>query len=201
MRVEYGLPASHFELGVDTSLYGPQDVARRHDVVLFYARASTPRRAVPIALVALGELKRRRPNVEVWLYGHGWPPGIDYPFRNLGVVSGGELARLYGTATVGLVLSMTNYSLVPQEMLACGLPCVELDSPSVVAAFGREGPLELADAEPLSIVGALERLLDDPQLRARRAAEGAALVAAHTWDAAARQVEEGLQAALAAARV
>ena len=119
---------------------------RRDDVVLFYARASTPRRAVPIALVALGELKRRRPQTELWFYGHGWPPRVDYPFRNLGVVSGEDLARLYATATVGLVLSMTNYSLVPQEMLACGLPCVELDAPSVVAAFGRDSPIELAAA-------------------------------------------------------
>ena len=29
-------------------------------------------------------------------------------------------------ATVGLCLSLTNYSLIPQEMLACGLPCVDL---------------------------------------------------------------------------
>jgi hypothetical protein len=29
-------------------------------------------------------------------------------------------------------MSMTNYSLIPQEMLACGLPCVELRHPSIV---------------------------------------------------------------------
>jgi glycosyltransferase involved in cell wall biosynthesis len=200
MRSEYGLPASHFELGVDQELYVAQEVPRRDDVVLFYGRASTPRRAVPLALVALGELKRRRPEVEVWIFGHGWPASVDYPFRHLGVVDGPALAHLYGEATVGLVLSMTNYSLVPQEMLACGLPCVELDSPSVVAAYGHDGPVELAAPEPLAIVEALERLLDDPELRARRAAEGAALAAERTWDAAARQVEAGLQSALAFAR-
>jgi O-antigen biosynthesis protein len=201
MGSEYGLPATHFELGVDTGLYCPQEVERQEDVVLFYARASTPRRAVPIALVALGELKRRRPQTELWLYGHNWPPGVDYAFRDLGVVSGGALAGLYATATVGLVLSMTNYSLVPQEMLACGLPCVELDAPSVVAAFGRGGPIELAPPEPLAIADALERLLDDPISRAQRARDGTSLVAERTWDAAARQVEAGLEAALDHARV
>jgi glycosyltransferase involved in cell wall biosynthesis len=200
MREEYGLAAAHFELGVDTELYRPQRVQRRDNVVLFYARTSTPRRAVPLALVALGEVKRRYPDVELWLYGQAWPIAVDFEFRNLGTVGAPELAPLYSTATVGLVLSMTNYSLVPQEMLACGLPCVELDSPSVVAAFGRDGPVELAAPEPLAIARALERLLDDPALRARRAAEGRAFVAERTWDAAARQVEAGLHSALDFAR-
>jgi glycosyltransferase involved in cell wall biosynthesis len=201
MGSDYGLPATHFELAVDTHLYRPQDVARRDDVVLFYARASTPRRAVPIALVALGELKRRRPQTELWFYGHGWPARVDYPFRNVGVVSGEDLAQLYSVATVGLVLSMTNYSLVPQEMLACGLPCVELDSPSVVAAFGRDSPIELAAPEPMAMADSLERLLDDPAERVQRADSGMRLVSARTWDAAAVQLEAGLQAALDHARV
>jgi glycosyltransferase involved in cell wall biosynthesis len=195
MRERYGLPATHFELAVDTELYRRQSAQRRDDVVLFYGRATTPRRAVPIALVSLAELKRRRPEVELWFFGGG-SPNVDFPFRNLGTVSGPELAGLYSNATVGLVLSMTNYSLVPQEMMACGLPCVELNAPSVVAAFGRDGPLELAPPEPRAMAEAIERLLDDPELRARRASAGADFVASKTWDAAARQVEAGLHAAL-----
>jgi O-antigen biosynthesis protein len=200
MRDAYGLPATSFELGVDTALYHRHDVHRRDDVIMFYARASTPRRAVPIAQVALGELKRRRPGLELWFYGHGWRPSLDFRFEHLGIVTGAELARLYSKATVGIVLSLTNYSLVAQEMLACGLPCVELDAPSVLAAFGTDGPVELAAPEPLAIVDAIERLLDDPALRERRASQGADLVASRTWDAAAGQVEGGLYAALEYAR-
>jgi len=193
----YGLPATSFDLGIDGARYKPDPaVTRRDDVVVAYARSSTPRRGVPVALAALAELHRRRPSVEAWLFGHGGPPGVDFPHRNLGVVPEAGLPAIYAEATVGLVLSMTNYSLVAQEMLSCGLPCVELDAPSVVKAFGRDGPVDFAPLDPIAIADALERLLGDPALRAARARGGETLRAERTWDHAAAQVEEGLRAAI-----
>ena len=95
MQEEYGLPATAFDLGVDTARYRPRDVPRRSDVVLFYARSSTPRRAVPLALAALAELRERRPNVELWFFGDGRGPAVDFPYRDVGIVHSDELARLY----------------------------------------------------------------------------------------------------------
>jgi len=198
MRAEYGLPATPFDLGIDGERYRPSPgVVRRPDVVVAYARSTTPRRGVPVALAALAELHARRPEVEAWLFGHGGPPGVDFPYKNLGVVPESGLPAIYAEATVGLVLSMTNYSLVAQEMLSCGLACVELDAPSVVAAFGRGGPVDFAPLDPIAIADALERLLADPALRADRAAQGVVLRAERTWDHAAAQVDVGLRAAIA----
>jgi glycosyltransferase involved in cell wall biosynthesis len=201
MGEAYNLPATSFDLGIDGERWRPQsEVARREDVVIAYARSSTPRRAVPIVLATLAELVRRRPQTEVWLYGHGGPVGVDFPCTNLGVLSEPELAKAYAEATVGLVLSMTNYSLAAQEMLSCGLPCVELDAPSVVKAFGRDGPVDFAPLEPYALADALERLLDDPARRAQRVRDGASLRLERTWDHAAGQVEAGLRAAVAFTR-
>jgi glycosyltransferase involved in cell wall biosynthesis len=197
MRDAYALDATPFELAVDHAIYRQHpDEQRQQDVVVFYARAATGRRAVPIGVAALAELKRRRPQTEVWLYGQRDAVRTDFPVTNLGVVSGPDLARVYARATVGLCLSLTNYSLVPQEMLACGLPCVEADAPSAVAAFGREGPVAIAPVEPHALAAALARLLDDPAERARRAQAGRAFVAPLTWDAAGERLEAGLRAAL-----
>jgi glycosyltransferase involved in cell wall biosynthesis len=97
---------------------------------------------------------------------------------------------------VGLVLSLTNPSLAGIEMMACGLPCVELASEPMVASFGADGPLILAEPDPLALAGAMESLLDDPGLRARASRAGVAATAARTWAAAAVEVEDGLRAAV-----
>jgi O-antigen biosynthesis protein len=195
----YGAAATHFDLGIDHDRYRPLDVGRRDDLLVFYARAVTPRRAVPLGLLALQELHRRRPQVEIALFGEARPVAAPFPHRHLGVAEPDRLARVYGEATVGIVLSLTNPSLIPQEMLACGLPCVDVASESMLATYGPDGPVALAAAEPASLCDAIERLLDDPALRAQRARAGVRWAADRTWPAAATQVERGLRAALRAA--
>ncbi len=85
---------------------------------------------------------------------------------------------------------------MPKEMLACGLPCVELAGVSAESIFGADGPIELAPLRAERDRRAIERLLDDEALRERRSREGIAFVASHTWDVATDEVEAGLRHAL-----
>jgi O-antigen biosynthesis protein len=199
LRERFGARADWFELGVDHGVYRPLSLPRRDDTVILYARRSTPRRAVPFALLGLAELHRRRNHVRLVLFGEEHPMRTSFPYSHAGVVAEPELARLYAEATVGVSLSLTNYSRVSQEMMACGLPCVELDTPSVRTALGGEGPLTLASFDPLGLAHAIERLLDDPELRANRAEAGRRLVADRTWDRAGEQFEHCLREAVAEA--
>ena len=196
LRDRYGASAGHFDLALDHSVYRPRETPRDGSV-LFYARATTPRRAVPLGLLALEELAGRR-DVAIALFGEAGPVRAAFPHRSLGVLGATELADAYARAEVGLVLSMTNISLVPLEMLACGLPCVELATPCLRAELGEDGPVELASFDPVAVADALERLLDDDALRERRRRAGAELVGGRTWSGAAEQVEGGLKAALGA---
>jgi O-antigen biosynthesis protein len=193
----YEAPADAFQLGVDHAIYTPLDeVARGRDTVVYYARHATPRRAVPIGLMALAELHRRRPGTRIVLFGDPGKPHSEFPYEHHGVLSPPQLARLYNEATVGLCLSLTNFSLMPKEMLACGLPCVELAGVSAESIFGADGPLELAPLDPHAIADALGRLLQDGALWQERSRAGIEFVASHTWDHAAREVEAGLRHAL-----
>jgi GT2 family glycosyltransferase/glycosyltransferase involved in cell wall biosynthesis len=192
----YGASADAFQLGVDHALYKPMDVVRRPDTVIYYARHSTDRRAVPIGLMALEELHRRRPQTRIVLFGADRPAQTSFPYEDLGILSPAQLGTLYNEATVGLCLSLTNFSLMPKEMLACGLPCVELSGVSAESIFGADGPLKLAPLEPVALAAAIERLLDDREEWERRSRQGIEFVASHTWEVATDEVEAGIRHAL-----
>ena len=98
MRERYGAAATRFDLGVDHEHYRPLPTHRRDDLVLFYARAVTPRRAVPLGVLALDELHRRRPEVEIALFGEAQPLVTPFPHRHLGVLEPDALAHAYASA-------------------------------------------------------------------------------------------------------
>jgi glycosyltransferase involved in cell wall biosynthesis len=199
LRRRYRASASHFDLAVDHEVYRADAETRREGpggkgLVVFYARAVTPRRAVPLGLMALAELAQRRPDVEIALFGEDRPLDVPFAHSNLGVLPARELAALYRQATMGMVFSLTNPSLIGLEMMACGLPCVELASKAMVATFGEDGPLVLTAGEPAALRGAIERLLEDAGLRLQLAAAGSALVNRRTWRRAAGQLQGALRA-------
>jgi glycosyltransferase involved in cell wall biosynthesis len=146
--------------------------------------------------MALAELYRRRPNTRIVLFGSDSDIETAFPYEQMGVLSGEELSWLYSEATVGLSLSMTNFSLIPKDMMACGLPCVELAGVSAESIFGPAGPVELAPLDPVAIADALGQLLNDGELWGRRSRQGIEMMATRTWDRAADEVEVGLRRAL-----
>jgi glycosyltransferase involved in cell wall biosynthesis len=191
-----GGSATAFAYGVDHDVYRPRETSRRPDTVAFYGRRATPRRAVPLGLAALAALHARRPGLRVVAFGDRERLAAPFPVEHAGVASPEQLSRLFAEATVGLCLSLTNYSLIPQEMLACGMPCVDLDRPSTRSVYGADGPVALAGFDPAAIASAIERLLDDEAEWERRSRAGLALVRERTWAEAATQVEAGLREAL-----
>jgi glycosyltransferase involved in cell wall biosynthesis len=192
----YGVDACDFVLGVDPAEYVPRPVEREPETVVFYGRYTTPRRAVPLGAQALGILRERRPGARIVVYGADYPLGTRFAYDNLGLVSPKQLSWVYSQGTIGLSLSQTNFSLIPKEMMACGMPVVELAGISAESIFGSDGPIELAEPDPYALAAAMDRLLSDRPLWEERSRTGRELVRTHTWDLAAQQVEQGLREAL-----
>ena len=173
--------------------YRQRPVPRRTDTIIFYAREQTPRRAVGLGALALEELKRRRPEIRVLTFGDVAVPRVGFAFDTYGLTDGETLSWLYSEATIGMAFSMTHDSLVPHDMAACGLPVVDLDGFGTGAEHRDTGVVELVPIDPHAIADALERLLDDPELRARRARAGLAYVRDLTWELATDEVEIALR--------
>jgi glycosyltransferase involved in cell wall biosynthesis len=92
-------------------------------------------------------------------------------------------------------------SLVGQEMMASGLPLVELNGPNVTSELGEPGEYaQLVEPRPDAIADALERVLDDREMAAATARRARALVEQRTWESAGDQVEAALFSFLARPR-
>lgn len=196
MVTRYGGTSSRFSFGIDLDTYYPRDIVREPDTVVMYGRDVTPRRAVPLAIMAVQELLERRPQTRVLSFGNQIPINTPFPYEDLGVLNLEQLAWTFSRASVGLVLSMTNYSVIPQEMLACGMPVVELAGVSGEGIFGEDGGVTFADFNPVHVADALEGLLRDADQWTRRSDAGRAWARGRTWDLGAEQVEAGLREAL-----
>jgi glycosyltransferase involved in cell wall biosynthesis len=181
--------------GIDDA-YRPRDVERRTDTVVLYGREVTPRRAVALGLMALGHVHRRRPDLRVIVFGNPHPAETSFPHEHIGLASPDQLAWLYSEATIGVAFSMTNSSLVPQDMLACGLPVVDVTGFGTEAVYGSDGPVELATFDDRAVAAAIERLLDDPGLRSERRRAGLEHGRQRRWADAADCMETALRRVL-----
>jgi glycosyltransferase involved in cell wall biosynthesis len=183
----YGMATDSFEFGADSEHYALDPASERTGVCM-YARPSTPRRAFELGVAALDLFAERHPDVDIHLYGETIR-GLPFDVSNHGLLTPTELNALYNRCVAGLVLSATNVSLVPHEMLAAGcIPVVNdaeqnrtvLDNPHV--AYVAATPFGLADA----LSALVERSAEE---RDAAAAEASASVMGASWDDAGATVE------------
>ncbi|MCC7271799.1 MAG: glycosyltransferase family 4 protein [Alphaproteobacteria bacterium] len=156
----YGRRPFVCDFGVDRDIYRPGDDAR-DDAVAFILQPGKHRRCPATGLAALAIVKRRRPRTIVRLFGDDRPPDVEFAAEALGRLDRPALGRLYRRSRVGLCLSATNPSRIPFEMMACGLPVVELYRANTLLDLPEDGAL-LAFQTPESIAEAILHLLDRP---------------------------------------
>ncbi len=188
LREKYFATADHFDFAVDPELYSPTRIERRKRVC-FYARPSTPRRAYQLGVDALQKVKSARPEIEIVFFGTPELPAPPFSFTNAGKLRDVELAALFSSCEVGLVLSLTNPSFVPLEMLACRCAVVEIASERFEGILTHGEDAWLVEPTADAIAEGVIRLLDDDVLRARLVEAGYARARKMSWRNSARQIE------------
>ena len=127
---EYGMLTDYYNFGYDRYKYKLSTHSSRNEI-LFYVRPYTERRGFEIGIIALEIFSKMHPEIKINLV--GWDVSnynIDFPYTNLKTLEPDDLPELYNRCVAGLVLSYTNMSLLPLELLACGTIPVINDSPS-----------------------------------------------------------------------
>ena len=196
MSEKYGRWAREFWLSVDFDTYSlPTFFENGHDSVVkiaFYARHFTSRRAVELGFLALEELATKVSNIEIHTFGAPLP-FTSAPFKCIdhGICNTKELADLYRECDIGVVFSATNYSLIPQEMMACGLPVAELDVDSTRAIFP-EGVVTYLPTDPRMMASTLADMVSNKDARKIQAEKAYDWVSQFTWKDAAKSVEASI---------
>jgi len=138
--------------------------------VLFYARPATERRGFELGVLALSLVAQKMPDVEFVLLGAPLRSS-QLPFRAIlpGAVPRKELPEWYRSCAAALVLSHTNLSLLPLELMACGCAVVSNRGPNVDWLL-TDQIAQLADPNPTDLARAILALLEDEALRQRKVA-------------------------------
>ncbi len=121
----------------------------------------------------------------------GFPPqSIRLPFPALlpGVLEPTELPALYRSCAVALVLSHTNLSMLPLELMACGCAVVSNSGPNVEWLL-TDQTAQIASLAPEALADSILALLENEQLRARKVAAGLSFAESTDWSTEIKKIE------------
>ncbi len=182
-------------VGVDPTVFRPRDdVTPKPGRVMVTSSSDVPMKGLVPLLEAVAKLRTER-DVQLTVIGRPREGGrVDKAIARLGLsdavhcvsgISDDALARLYGEAEVAVVPSLyEGFSLPAIEAMSCGVAVVATTGgalPEVVGTDGETGLLVAPD-DPGALAGAIARLLDDPELRARLGAAGRErVISRFTW--------------------
>ncbi|WP_169079660.1 glycosyltransferase family 1 protein [Microcella alkalica] len=191
LAAEYGMRTDHFDFAVDKTHYSVTNRERRGEV-FFYARPVTARRGFELGVLALAEFARMKPDATINLAGwdvSNWE--LPFPVRNEAVLDVTELNALYNRCAAGLVMSLSNMSLLPLELMSSGVAPVVNDGPN--NRMVSDNPfIEYVPLSPRAIARRMVEVIERPDQVERSLAMSASVVDVN-WSDSGRQFLEAFE--------
>lgn len=179
---EYGMTTRSIGFSYDIDLYYPRQKQNPEKRKVFcYFRPPTIRRGLETALIALDLVAKKYSDVEFVFA--GWDMNdfkFDHNFQNAGLLSLDELPDTYSQCDVALVLSFTNLSLLPLEIMACGCVVVSNNGPNVEWLLNDDNS-SLTSADPVKIADKILELLNDNDKLSRLRKNGIDYARSTNW--------------------
>jgi hypothetical protein len=126
----YNADARSIHFGVDLDTYRRDYNCAKEKAICILFQPDKARRLEGLIVEALKTLSDIMPEVTIYLYGSNQNSNIlpDLPnVRNLKLISVPDCFKLYNKCQLGVCFSPTNPSRIPFEMMACGLPCLDIN--------------------------------------------------------------------------
>jgi len=187
---EYGMKSDFFDFGADLDIYRPKTKVQKKKKICFYARPVTERRAFEIGVMALDLFHEKHPEYEIEFI--GWDVSnfkIPFKFENRGIITHSELAELYHESVTCLVLSLTNVSLLPLELIAAGcIPVMNEGENNKMVLHGMDEYVDYAPTNPIELAEALCKAVERDDIE-EHAALAADSVRSLSWEKSYQKVE------------
>lgn len=164
LQKEHNALTNYFDFCADKTVYKRLEKIEKQNAVCFIYQPEKPRRSCELGLKALYIVKKMMPDVTIYLYGSDKKGNTPMDCVNKGIISLDQCNRLYNTCKVGLCISATNPSRIPFEMMAAGLPVVDIYRENNLFDYPQDGIL-LAQSRPEAIAQAIINILNDTQLQ------------------------------------
>ena len=159
---EYHTKSQYFDFCADLNVYKELTNVKKENAICYIFQPEKPRRCDSLGLKALKIVKTLRPDVKIYLYGSATNKFVDFEVEKLGIISIEKCNELYNKCKLGLCISASNPSRIPFEMMAAGLPVVEIYKENNLYDFP-EGGVCLAEPTAPAIATAIINLLDDEE--------------------------------------
>jgi O-antigen biosynthesis protein len=188
---DFGMTCHSLGFSFDVDLYKKTQRREPEIIQVFcYCRPPTARRGIEAALLALSIVGDKIPNAK-FIFA-GWDMSeyhFPYPHLNAGTLSLEALPDLYSQCDVGLVLSSTNLSLLPLELMSCGCVVVSNKGPNTEWLLG-DSNCVLVDYVPEKMADGIIEVLENDDKRANLASAAKEFSASTSWEFEARRLDE-----------
>ena len=206
----YGTPEAKVRViypGVDIPAVGDMAAARAHyhlsERYFLFLGTLQPRKNIARLVAAYARWKAAHPDdpaglvlagAQGWLYDPAWVEGVE-GVTLTGYVDDADRGALYAGALALVFPSLyEGFGFPAVEAMGCGTPVLASNTSSLPELVGDAGLL-VDPLDEAAIADGMARLADDEALHARLAAEGPIQAARFTWEAGARGILAGLEAA------
>lgn len=192
LKNEYSMESDYFDFGADLDIYrvSTDSIKAKKKKICFYARPVTERRAFELGVIALDIFHKKHPDYSIEFI--GWDVSdynIPFPYVNHGILTPKQLAVLYDESIACLVLSLTNVSLLPLELLAAGCIPVINEGDNNEMVLGHNDFIRYAPAAPVQLAEQLSAAVLSGKIETI-AAEASHSVGAASWQSSYEKVEK-----------